>query len=97
MNAAAGALPIVCREERLIGMITDRDILVHGVAAGREPHSTKVKEVVTVDIEYCFEDEEADRGEYGPVAGQKAAGRGRKQTARRHPIAPPRRLAPPTR
>jgi len=49
-----GALPVCNPEKRLEGMITDRDIAVRVVAAGRDPKSTKVRdladqpEVVTI-------------------------------------------------
>ncbi|HEY6983875.1 CBS domain-containing protein [Reyranella sp.] len=52
----AGALP-VGKDDRLVGMITDRDIAVRGVAAGKPP-STRVREVMTEEIKFCFEDEE---------------------------------------
>jgi IMP dehydrogenase len=51
-----GSLP-VGEQDRLVGMITDRDIAVRAVAHGRSPE-TKVREVMTKDIQYCFEDEE---------------------------------------
>ena len=52
----AGALP-VGEDERLVGMITDRDIAVRAVA--REmPASTKVREIMSEEVLYCFEDEE---------------------------------------
>jgi CBS domain-containing protein len=37
-----GALPICGDNNRLAGMITDRDIVVRGIAEGRDPHSTRV-------------------------------------------------------
>ena len=40
-----GALPICGTDERLKGMITDRDIVVHVLAEGKDPSSTKVIEV----------------------------------------------------
>ncbi len=52
-----GALP-VCDGDRLVGMITDRDITIRGVAMGREPHELKVGEVMTPGIVFCFEDQE---------------------------------------
>jgi len=55
----AGSLP-VCDGRRLIGAITDRDIVVRGVAAGLSPVDTLVQECMTPDIVYAFEDEEAD-------------------------------------
>lgn len=51
-----GALP-VSENDRLVGMITDRDIAVRGVAAGKGP-SAKVEEVMSREIRYCFEDED---------------------------------------
>ena len=52
----AGFLP-VGDNDRLIGMITDRDIAVRAVAAGKGPQ-TKVRDVMTLDVRYCFEDED---------------------------------------
>src|SRR5215510_9042117 len=53
-----GLLP-VGENDRLIGMITDRDIAVRAVAAGKGP-DTLVREVMTSDVRYCFEDEDLD-------------------------------------
>lgn len=52
----AGALP-VGQDDRLVGMITDRDIAIRGIARGCDGN-TKIGEVMTADIKYCFEDEE---------------------------------------
>jgi CBS domain-containing protein len=54
----AGVLPVGA-DDRLIGMITDRDITVRGVAQGKGL-DTKVREVMTSDVKYCFEDEDLD-------------------------------------
>ena len=51
-----GALP-VGENDRLVGMITDRDIAVRAVALGKPP-GTPVREVMTNDVCYCFEDED---------------------------------------
>ena len=45
--------------DRIVGMVTDRDIVVRGLAAGKGP-DTKVGEVMTEDVKYCFEDEDVD-------------------------------------
>ena len=55
-----GALP-VGENDRLIGMVTDRDIIVRAVAEERAPGSTTVREVMSDDVFYCFEDEDVDR------------------------------------
>lgn len=54
----AGAMP-VGENDRLIGMITDRDIAIRGVAQGKGP-DTPVREVMTVDVKYCYEDEDLE-------------------------------------
>jgi len=54
----AGALP-VGENDRLVGMITDRDIAVRAVAAGRGPE-TPIREVMSADVKYCFADDEVD-------------------------------------
>jgi CBS domain-containing protein len=54
----AGAVPVQ-ENDRLVGMITDRDIAVRAVAAGKGP-DTPVGDVMTRDIKYCYEDEELD-------------------------------------
>ena len=53
-----GALP-VGQGDRLVGMVTDRDIAVRAVAEGRGP-DTKVSEIMSHEVMYCFEDEELD-------------------------------------
>jgi CBS domain-containing protein len=52
----AGLLPVT-DNERLIGMITDRDIAVRGVAEGKGP-DTKVRETMSPEVKYCFDDED---------------------------------------
>ena len=54
----AGALP-VGEQDRLVGMITDRDIAIRGVAKGKAP-DTPIRDVMTDDVKYCFDDEEVD-------------------------------------
>ena len=49
-----GMLPI-SKDDRLVGMLTDRDITVRATAEGRDPINTKVSEVMTPDALYCFE------------------------------------------
>jgi CBS domain-containing protein len=54
----AGFLP-VGENNRLIGTVTDRDIAVRGVAQGKGPE-TPVRDVMTEEVLYCFEDETLD-------------------------------------
>ena len=56
--ADAGVLP-VGEGDRLVGMITDRDIAIRAVAQGRGP-DTPVRDVMSPAVCYCFEDQEID-------------------------------------
>src|SRR5262245_28049990 len=53
-----GALPVCGNQDRLVGMITDRDIAVRAVADGCGPDETKVSDCMTPEIVYCFEDQD---------------------------------------
>lgn len=53
-----GLLP-VADSDRLVGMISDRDIATRGVAMGRGPDAL-VRDVMTADVKYCFEDQDLD-------------------------------------
>lgn len=52
-----GSLP-VCDGERLVGMLTDRDVTVRGTAEGVNPWETRVEVVMTSGVVYCFEDQD---------------------------------------
>jgi len=54
----AGVLP-VGENDRLVGMITDRDIAIKAVAQGKGPNA-KVREVMTTDVKYCFDDQDVE-------------------------------------
>jgi Predicted transcriptional regulator, contains C-terminal CBS domains len=53
-----GALP-VGENDRLVGMVTDRDIAVRAVAQGLGPDA-KIRDVMSQEVMYCFDDEELD-------------------------------------
>jgi len=52
-----GALP-VCDNDRLAGLLTDRDIVIRSIASGRDPQKEKVRDVMTPEIVFCFEDQD---------------------------------------
>lgn len=54
-----GALP-VCDGERLLGMVTDRDIAIYGVAEGLNPDEACVSDVMTETVEYCTGDQDTE-------------------------------------
>jgi putative phosphoribosyl transferase len=51
-----GALP-VCDGQKLVGMVTDRDITIRATAGGQSPGQVRVEEVMTDDIYWCYEDQ----------------------------------------
>jgi len=54
-----GSLP-VCDNDHLAGMLTDRDIAVRAVAGGRDPRTTRVRDAMTPEVHYCFEDQDVN-------------------------------------
>jgi CBS domain-containing protein len=58
-NEDIGALP-VGENDRLIGMVTDRDIAMRGVAEGRAPETTPVRDVMSEKILWSYEDDEIE-------------------------------------
>jgi CBS domain-containing protein len=53
-----GPLP-VCDGDRLVGLLTDRDITVRAVAEGRNPATTQVREVMTPEVIYGYEEQDS--------------------------------------
>ena len=49
-----GSLP-VCDGDAMVGVVTDRDIAVRGVAAGMVPQESRVSDVMTADVRWCSE------------------------------------------
>ncbi len=52
-----GALP-VCSSNRVIGIITDRDIATRAVAAGKNINRARVSDAMSPDLVFCYEDDE---------------------------------------
>ncbi len=54
-----GVMP-VGENDRLVGVITDRDITVRAVAAGKDPSSATVREAMSEGVRWCYEDASAE-------------------------------------
>jgi CBS domain-containing protein len=54
-----GVLPVCGDQDRLVGMITDRDVTVRATAEGEDPKAVRVADVMTPEVFYCFEDDDA--------------------------------------
>jgi CBS domain-containing protein len=52
-----GVLP-VCENDRLVGMVTDRDITIRSTAEQRDPRDTSVRNAMTPNVHYCFQDDD---------------------------------------
>lgn len=55
----AGILPVV-KGDRIVGLVTDRDLVVRAVAAGKSPHKVRVDEIMTEEVHFCREDDEVE-------------------------------------
>jgi CBS domain-containing protein len=54
----AGILPIG-EGDRLVGILTDRDITIRAVARGRSP-TARIRDVMTKEVRYCYADQDID-------------------------------------
>ena len=54
-----GSLP-VCENDRLTGMITDRDIAIRAVAEARDLPGTPVRAIMSSDVVYAFDDQDVE-------------------------------------
>lgn len=54
-----GALP-VCNGRKVLGMVTDRDLVVRGIARHLDPETTQVQRCMSEDVQWCFEDESVE-------------------------------------
>jgi CBS domain-containing protein len=64
-----GALPVY-RNDLLVGMVTDRDITVRAIAEGCDARTTTVKEAMTPDIVFCYEDQDVEEAALQMKANQ---------------------------
>jgi CBS domain-containing protein len=56
--------------DRLVGMLTDRDITVRATAEGKDPNTTRVRDVMTPDVAYCLDDEDIETADLKMVQHQ---------------------------
>lgn len=54
-----GSIP-VCNGKKLVGMVTDRDIALRGVAQGLDSEKTLLSDIMSKDVKWCFEDQPLD-------------------------------------
>ena len=54
-----GCLPIL-EDNKIVGMLTDRDIVIRAIAAGSNPRMTIIKDIFTPNIIRCYEDDDIE-------------------------------------
>ena len=82
-----GAIPIG-ENDRLVGMVTDRDIVCKGLAQDNfDAPSATARDVMTAEIHCCRDDDDPRQGgtAHGGAEGPEVAGHQQEQTDGRHP------------
>jgi CBS domain-containing protein len=51
----------ICENDRLVGTVTDRDITIRSVAQGRDPRLAPVREIMTAQVFYCYENDDVEK------------------------------------
>ena len=54
-----GMVPVT-RDDRLCGVVTDRDIVVRVIAKGQDPASTTLESIASNETKYCYDDEDSE-------------------------------------
>jgi CBS domain-containing protein len=52
-----GFVPI-CENDRLVGTVTDRDIVIRGLAGGKDINKQKAGDIMTQNVFLCYEDQD---------------------------------------
>jgi len=55
-DADLGSIP-VSEDDKLIGMVTDRDIVIRGLTGTMEVHALTARDIMSPTIKYCYEDQ----------------------------------------
>jgi len=55
-----GPMPVCGGDGKLIGMLTDRDVVVRSVAEGMNPNDSHVSDAMSEGITHCFEDQDVE-------------------------------------
>lgn len=54
-----GFIPLA-ENDKIVGMITDRDITVRAIAEGKNPVETKARDIMTAKTYYCYDDQDVE-------------------------------------
>lgn len=59
-DADVGGAPVVGPDGRVVGVLTDRDIVVRTVASGRDPGETPVSQAMTPEVYHCHPEDDVE-------------------------------------
>ena len=63
MNVLGVRMLPVCDADKMIGVLTLRDLTMRATSQGRDPVVSKVREVMTREVAYCFENQDVREAE----------------------------------
>jgi CBS domain-containing protein len=55
-----GPMPVCGENDKIVGMLTDRDITIRATAEGLDPKTARVQDAMSEDVIWCFEDQDTD-------------------------------------
>jgi len=55
-----GPMPVCGDDDKIVGMLTDRDITIRATAEGKDPKTTRVQDAMSEDVIWCYEDQDTD-------------------------------------
>jgi len=55
-----GLMPVCGDQDKVVGMLTDRDITIRATAEGMDPKTTKVRESMSADVVWCYDDQDTE-------------------------------------
>jgi CBS domain-containing protein len=55
-----GPMPVCGDDDKIVGMLTDRDITIRATAEGLDPKTTRVQDAMSEDVVWCFDDQDTD-------------------------------------
>ena len=58
-----GCIPVCDCDDKLVGIVTDRDILLRNVACDKDPQNTKISDIMTTDVQCCHCDDDITTAE----------------------------------
>ena len=65
-----GCVPVCNNDNSLVGLITDRDIILRGIACDKDVNTTKASDIMTTNVCTCNQDDDIDDAQYKMAENQ---------------------------